>query len=81
MVSISTLLMRLGAPSFSIELAQHIRLCGRDKDAISHAKMILGVAEEQAFVKVVVIEAFEEIEEEERRRRSRRTVIAMVVPF
>ena len=47
MVSISTLLMRLGFPSFSKELAQHIRLCGKDKVAIEHAKMILGVAEEQ----------------------------------
>ena len=40
--------MRLGSPSFSLELAQHIRLCGRDKDAIDHAKMILGVSEAPA---------------------------------
>ena len=56
-MSISTLLMRLGAPSFSTELAQHIRLCGRDKDAIAHAKMILGVAEEQAPPAVAVLTA------------------------
>ena len=56
-MSISTLLMRLGAPSFSTELAQHIRLCGRDKDAIAHAKMILGVAEEQAPQAVAVLTA------------------------
>ena len=48
LVSIATLLMRLGAPSFSLELAQHVRLCGKDKDAVEHARMILGVSESQS---------------------------------